>query len=102
MTDASRRVYLGLGRAFVAIGGIVALGSVLDGVLGWGFFRGSPLGTAVFLVLIGALLLWTVRQADAGAGSVDASTDTNPDDVAAEVTAGSPAGEPPEPDRERP
>lgn len=65
MNEASRRVYLGLGRAFVAVGGGVALGSVLDRMAGWGFFSGSPVGTALFLVAIGALLLWTVRQADA-------------------------------------
>ena len=111
MTDASRRVYLGLGRAFVAIGGIVALGSVLDRAFGWGFFRGSPLGTAAFLVLIGALLLWTVRQADArpapasaeadaGDGANDADADA--DGVAAEAAAGTPGDEPLEPDRERP
>ena len=64
MTDASRRVYLALGRAFVAIGAGVALASLLDRMLGWGFFRGSPVGTAAFLVVIGALLLWTVSQAD--------------------------------------
>jgi len=65
VNETSRRVYLGLGRAFVAVGGGVALGSVLDRVLGWGFFSGSPVGTALFLIAIGALLLWTVRQADA-------------------------------------
>ena len=65
MNETSRRVYLGLGRAFVAVGGGVALGSVLDRMAGWGFFSGSPIGTALFLVAIGALLLWTVRQADA-------------------------------------
>ena len=64
MTDASRRIYLALGRAFVGIGGMVALVSVLDRALGWGFFRGSPVGTAAFLATIGALLLWTVRQDD--------------------------------------
>ena len=64
MTDASRRVYVAMGRAFVGIGGAVALVSLLDRIAGWGFFRASPVGTAAFLVLIGALLLWTVRQAD--------------------------------------
>ena len=72
MTNASRRAYLGLGRAFVAIGGVVAAGSVLDGAFGWGFSSGSPLGTAGFLALIGALLLWTVRQADAAPALAEA------------------------------
>jgi hypothetical protein len=109
MTDASRRVYLGLGRAFVAIGGIVALGSVLDRAFGWGFFRGSPVGTAAFLVLIGALLLWTVRQADArpapasaAADAGDAANDRNADDDAPEAAAGTPGDGPLGPDRERP
>lgn len=98
MTDASRSVYRGLGRAFVAIGGIVALGSVLDRVLGWGSFRGSPVGTALFLLLIGALLLWTVRQADAGRASEPAAAD----DGAIEAAPGAPAFEPPDRDVERP
>jgi hypothetical protein len=108
MTDASRRVYLGLGRAFVAIGAIVALGSVLDRAFGWGFFRGSPVGTAAFLVLIGALLLWTVRQADArpapAAAEADAgdAKDEDADDDAPEAAAGTPGDEPLGPDRKRP
>ena len=65
MTDAARRAYLGLGRAFVAIGAIVAVASLLDRALGWGFFSGSPLGTAAFLALIGVLLLRTVASSDA-------------------------------------
>jgi len=64
VTETSRRVYLGLGRAFVAIGGGMAFASLLDRAAGWGFFRASPVGTAAFLVVIGVLLLWTVRQAD--------------------------------------
>jgi len=64
MNAASRRTYLALGRAFVAIGGLVALISLLDRAFAWGFFRGSPVGTAAFLVVVGALLLWTVRQDD--------------------------------------
>jgi hypothetical protein len=64
MKAASRRTYLALGRTFVAIGGLVALFSLLDRAFTWGFFRGSPVGTAAFLVVVGALLLWTVRQDD--------------------------------------
>jgi hypothetical protein len=62
MNAASRRTYLALGRTFVAIGGLVALFSLLDRAFTWGFFRGSPVGTAAFLAVVGALLLWTVRQ----------------------------------------
>jgi hypothetical protein len=64
MNAASRRTYLALGRTFVAIGALVALFSLLDRAFTWGFFRGSPVGTAAFLVVVGALLLWTVRQDD--------------------------------------
>ena len=71
MTDSARRVYLGLGRAFVAIGGTVALASLLDRIGGWGFFRGSPVGTAALLVAVGAALLWTVAQADRQRAAAD-------------------------------
>ena len=64
MTESSRRVYLGLGRAFVALGGSVALASLVDRIAGLGFFQGSPVGTAALLVVVGAALLWTVAQAD--------------------------------------
>jgi len=64
MTDPARRAYLAMGRAFVAIGGAVALVSLLDRVFGWGFFQGSPVASAALLVLVGAALLWTVAQAD--------------------------------------
>lgn len=65
MTDTARRTYLGLGRGFLGVGLAVAAFALLDAALDLGFFRGSPLGTALFLALVGALLLWTVRQADA-------------------------------------
>jgi hypothetical protein len=84
VNENSRRVYLGLGRAFVVVGGVVAIGSVLDRIVGWGFFSGSPIGTALFLVAIGALLLWTVRQADANPAprperEPDADLDADPE-----------------------
>lgn len=63
MTERARGVYLNLGRAFVALGvGVAAFGAA-DAAFGLGVFRGSPVGTAAFLALVGALLLWTVRQA---------------------------------------
>ena len=101
MTDASRRVYLGLGRAFVVIGGVVAGGSVLDRAFGWRFFSGSPLGTAAFLVLIGGLLLWTVRQADA-APALAGDDAVGEGEDAAGVAAHEPAEEPVGADAERP
>lgn len=62
MTEASARTYLTLGRMFVFLGGLVALASLLDRALGFGFFRGSPVGTALFLLIIGVLLLRTVQK----------------------------------------
>lgn len=102
MTDTSRRAYLGLGRAFVTIGGVVAVASLLDRAFGWGFFSGSPLGTAGFLVLIGALLLWTVRQADAAPAPAEADPAHGVGEAEEEAAAPDPADEPKEPDAERP
>lgn len=65
MTDAARRAYLALGRGFVLVGVAIAALAIVDVVANLGFFRGSPLGTAVFLAVVGGALLWTVRQADA-------------------------------------
>jgi hypothetical protein len=64
VTDVSRRAYLGLGYGFLVLGLVVAALALLDLVAGLDLFRGSPLGTALFLALIGGLLIWTVRQAD--------------------------------------
>ena len=85
MNAASRRTYVALGRAFVGIGGMVALISLLDRAFAWGFFRGSPVGTAAFLVVVGALLLWTVRQDDLRGDASPAPApdlDPGPDDDA--------------------
>ena len=65
MTDTARRAYLALGRGFLVVGLAIAAVAILDAVASLGFFRGSPLGTALFLSLVGGALLWTVRQADA-------------------------------------
>lgn len=65
MSDAARRTYLALGRGFVLVGVAIAALAIADVVANLGFFRGSPLGTAIFLTLVGGALLWTVRQADA-------------------------------------
>ena len=77
MTDAARKVYVALGRAFVGIGGGVALLSLVDRAAGWGFFRASPVGTAAFLVVVGVLLLWTVRQADRAAARSGGASDAD-------------------------
>lgn len=73
MTDAARSAYLALGRGFVLLGVVIAALAIADAVANLGFFRGSPLGTAVFLALIGGALLWTVRQADAQRAEDDAA-----------------------------
>ncbi len=73
MTDAARRAYLALGRGFLVVGVVIAALAIADAVANLGFFRGSPLGTALFLALIGGALLWTVRQADAQRAQDDAA-----------------------------
>jgi hypothetical protein len=65
VSDSARRVYLAMGRGFLGLGGLIAALSIADAAFDLGYFRGSPLGTAIFLALVGAALLWTVRQADA-------------------------------------
>lgn len=75
MTDVSRRAYLGLGYGFLVLGLVVAALAVLDLVAGLDLFRGSPLGTALFLALIGGLLIWTVRQADRQRRAAERETD---------------------------
>lgn len=85
MTDAARRTYLGLGRGFVAVGLAIAALAVADAAFDLAFFRGSPIGTALFLALVGAALLWTVRQADAERARRDA--DLAADDAAADADA---------------
>jgi hypothetical protein len=91
VTETARRAYLALGRGFVLVGLAIAALAIADAVASLGFFQGSPLGTAVFLALIGAALLWTVRQADAqrAAEEVEDASAVAPED----------AGEEPEDDR---
>jgi hypothetical protein len=69
MTDSARRVYRTIGSGFLLLGGGVALVSLLDRIFTLGFFRASPLGTGLFLVAIGALLLQAVAQAERQAGA---------------------------------
>lgn len=94
MTARARRVYLGLGRAFVALGLGVAAFGLVDAAWGLGVFRASPVGTAAFLAVIGALLLWTVRQAGPATADPDGEPADDPaDDALAHL---------PEPGRDRP
>ena len=79
MTEAARRTYLVLGRGFLLVGTVIATLAVADLVADLGFFRGSPLGTALFLALVGGALIWTVRQADAQRAR-DAAADEEPED----------------------
>jgi len=71
MTDAARRVYRTMGRGFLVVGGGVVGASLVDRLLTLDLFRGSPLGTGLLLVVIGALLLQTVAQADRQRGARD-------------------------------
>jgi hypothetical protein len=63
VTDRSRRAYLGLARLFLVVGSAVGLVGALDALLGLELFRGSPVGTALFLLVIGGLLHWTATTA---------------------------------------
>lgn len=64
MTDGSRKVYLGMARLFLLIGAVVGLLGLGDQVIGLDVFRGSPIGTALFLLAIGGLLHWTATTAE--------------------------------------
>jgi len=81
MTDGARRAYVALGRGFVVLGLAVAALAVADGALDLGLFDRSPFGSALFLAVVGGLLLWTVRQADAqraqGAPPADVGDDVD-------------------------
>lgn len=90
MTDAARRAYLTLGRGFVLLGVAIAAVSIVDALANLGFFRGSPLGTAVFVTLVGVALLWTVRQADAQRAAEAAEAADAP--AEADASAGAPPG----------
>lgn len=100
MTDAARRTYLALGRGFVVVGVAIAVLAIADLVANLGFFRGGPLGTAVFLTLVGGALLWTVRQADAqraeaGEEAADAALEHPADTARSGPTSSGPEAESP-------
>jgi hypothetical protein len=63
VTDRSRSAYLGLAKLFLVVGGAVGLMGVVDVLFSVELFRGSPVGTAVFLLAIGGLLHWTASTA---------------------------------------
>jgi hypothetical protein len=64
VTDAARKVYLGMARLFLLIGAVVGLVGLGDQVIGLDVFRGSPIGTALFLLTIGGVLHWTATTAE--------------------------------------
>jgi hypothetical protein len=64
MTDGSRKVYLGMARLFLLIGGIVGLLGIADQAFGLDVFRGNPVWTSLFLLAIGGLLYWTAATAE--------------------------------------
>jgi hypothetical protein len=62
MDEDRRRVYRSLAFAFLVIGGVFALVSVAESLFAIGFLRGNALPVALFLIFIGAALMWTVRD----------------------------------------
>lgn len=62
MDDERRRVYRALGWGFVVVGGVFVVLDVAERILMIGILRGNPLSVALVVMLVGAALLWTVRQ----------------------------------------
>lgn len=62
MDEDRRKVYLGFGWAFVGLGAVVAGLSLLQTLFDLEIFNGNPLGVALLIGGIGALLLWTIRN----------------------------------------
>lgn len=64
MDKKTRAVYKTLGTAFIVIGlGFIAV-TLAERLFRFEFFSGNALPVAVFLGLIGAALLYTVKQID--------------------------------------
>lgn len=63
MKDEARRVYLGMARLFLIVGGVVAALGLADLAFGLELFRGSPVLTSLFVLTIGGALHWTARTA---------------------------------------
>jgi hypothetical protein len=79
VTENSRRAYLGLSKLFLAVGGVAAVMGAADRVLGLEIFRGSPVGTSLFLLVVGGLLHWTATTAKAsGEVQDEADRDRSP------------------------
>ena len=62
MDERSRPFYRTLGWTFVGIGGIFSLVALAESLLGFQFFNGNALPTALFVAFIGAALLYTIRE----------------------------------------
>lgn len=80
MTDEARRGYSMLARLFLVVGAAFAVLALLQMAGVAHVFHGNPLGVALVVLVIGALLWWTVRTApsapppepdDDGADEVD-------------------------------
>jgi len=62
MDDRNRPMYRAFGWAFVTIGGVFALVALAEVLLRFSYFNGNALPTALFVIFIGAALLYTVRE----------------------------------------
>lgn len=62
MDDRARSAYRGMAYGFLGIGAAFVLVAVLERVIGFEFFNGSPVRVALLLIAIGGSLLWTVRR----------------------------------------
>lgn len=79
MDDDRRKVYRGLGYAFIAIGVAVIAGYIAQRAFDFDFFSGDPTSVGLFLGLIGAALVYTVRQAGAEHERSDAEHGRDPE-----------------------
>jgi hypothetical protein len=69
MSDDARRGYAMLARLFLIVGAAFALLALAQLTGAVRLFNGDPLGVALIVLIIGALLWWTVRTAPPAGGA---------------------------------
>ena len=62
MTPERKRVYQSLGIMFVVIGLLFIAVSLAQSLFSFTYFSGNGVPVALFLLSIGGLLLWTVKD----------------------------------------